>query len=98
MLRHRRPLAAPSRYLIRLFPRPAVSRRIAARQREIRRRDGEGPLLCGLGEASYEVGAVRVVPENRPLVEHWQYHMVDGLRRVEARLAGHRKPKSITGC
>ena len=50
---------------------------------------GERPVLRQRGEAADEVGAVRIVPEEGGPLDSPHHHVVEGLRRIEARLARH---------
>jgi len=61
--------------------------------------DRAGPLLRHAGEAGDEVRTIRVVAEDGPALEAAHPDMVQGVRGIEAGLAGHgeRQPHT-TGC
>ena len=51
--------------------------------------DGPDALLRQGGEAGEEVRAVRVLPEDDAPLEPPPHDMVEGVRGIQARLAGH---------
>jgi hypothetical protein len=53
--------------------------------------DGERPALRQGGEAPDEVGAIRVIPEDRGAFDPPHHHVMERLRRIETRLARHGK-------
>jgi hypothetical protein len=51
--------------------------------------DGESARLHERGQAGHEVGAVGIIPEDGGALDSPHHHVVEGLRRIEAGLAGH---------